>query len=85
MSITTERADTIARFLKEDAVKDALTQMEKEAYDGFLHAKTDDERRFAHAYAQAIARLETVFQAIVDAGERERMDAESADRRLATR
>ena len=85
MSTATERADTIQRLLNDEVVQDVLADMKQDAYTDFLRATNDDQRRAAHAFAQGIARLETAFQAVVDAGERERMDAESADRRLATR
>lgn len=85
MSSATEVADTIARFWKDDTVQAVVAEIKQDAYTAFLHAKTDDDRRDAHAFARTLARLETAFQAKMDAGERERMDEEIAERRLATR
>lgn len=85
MSKATEAADTIARFLADDTVQAVFADIKQDAYQSFLRAKTDEDRRNAHAFAQALDRLETAFQAVVDAGERERLDEEIADRRLATR
>lgn len=85
MSLAQERADTIRRVMQDEVVQDVLADLKQTAYGEFLRATNDDERRNAHASAQAIARLETAFQAIVDAGERERLDEEIAGRRLATR
>ena len=85
MSSVTEVADTIARFWKDDTVQAVVAEIKQDAYTAFLRAKTDDDRRDAHAFAQALDRLETAFQAKMDAGERERMDEERAERPLATR
>lgn len=85
MSQITEAADTIARFTKDDTVQAVFADLKEQAYAEFLRATNDELRRNAHANAMAIARLETAFQAVVDAGERERMDEEIAERRLATR
>ncbi len=85
MSKATESADAIRRLLKEDAVQDVLADLKDQAYRQFLAAKNDDERRSSHANAQAVDRLETAFQAVVDAGDRERMEAEIAERRPSTR
>ena len=85
MSLTREKADTIRRFLKDETVQDVFEEVRKDVYDTFLRARDDTERREAHALAHALDRLQTVFQAVVDAGERERLDEEIAERRLATR
>ncbi len=85
MSKATESADAIRRLLKEDAVQDVLANLKDQAYRAFLASKNDDDRRTAHANAQAVDRLETAFQAVVDAGDRERMEAELAERRPSTR
>jgi hypothetical protein len=85
MSEITEAADTIDRFLKEPAVQDALTAIRNDAYRAFMAARDDEGRRDAQAMGKAADKLETAFRAVVDAGERERLDEQSADRRLATR
>ncbi len=85
MSRVTEVADAIRRLLKEDAVRDVMEGLKQDAYRQFLAAKNDEDRRTAHANAQAVDRLETAFQAVVDAGDRERMEAEIAERRPSTR
>lgn len=85
MSQITENADTVERFLKEPAVQDVFAQLHKAAYDDFRNAATDAGLRDAHALARAIEMLETAFRAVVDAGERERLEEQSADRRLSTR
>lgn len=85
MSLISEKASTIQRFLKDDVVREVLADLKQDCYRQFLAAKNDDDRRAAHAFAQAVDRLETAFQAVVDAGERERLDEERAERPLATR
>lgn len=85
MSKATEAADTIERFRNDEVVQGVFADLKDAAYTDFLRATNDDTRRDAHSFAKALDRLETAFQAIVDAGERERLDEEIADRRLATR
>lgn len=85
MSVVTERADTIARFLRDDTVQDVFKELKDRAYQQFLRATNDDERQTAHASAKALDQLEVAFQAAIDDGNRERMDEENAERRLATR
>jgi|GEM_PF-3339151 len=85
MSQVTEYADTMTRFLKEPAVKDTFAALRKLAYDSFRSATTDAQLRDAHALALAIDLMETAFRAVMDAGERERLDEQSAERQLATR
>lgn len=85
MSRVTEDADTVARFLKEPVVQSVFDTLHKDAYDGFRQATTDAELREAHALERALTMLETAFRAVMDNGERERLEEQSAERRLPTR
>lgn len=85
MSQAIQDANTVERFLQEPIISGTLARLHQDAYREFLLAQTDEDRRAAHSYAKAVDRLETAFRAVVDAGSRERMDEQTADRRLATR
>lgn len=85
MSSVTEAADVIDRFLKNEVVQGVFAGVREDIYGKFLHARDDTERREVHALAHALDRLETALRAVAQAGERERMDEEIAERRLATR
>ena len=85
MSKISEAAQRMDAFLKDEAIQGVIEAMKRDAYHAFLVADDDDTRRHAHAFANAVERLEQGCRAIVDAGERERLEAESAERRLSTR
>ena len=55
-------------FLDDPAVKEVLAAYKDGAYRAFLSAKTDDERRNAHAEAVALDKLVGVLEGIVEEG-----------------
>lgn len=85
MSQVSEDANTVDRFLKEPIIQQVLTRVAQDAYYAFRRATTEEERVASQALARAVDQVEAAFRAVVDAGERERMDEQSAERRLATR
>lgn len=85
MSEVSEAAGRIARFLDDEVVQQALAAMQKSAYQAFLMAEDDDGRREAHAKAKVLDTFEAALRAVVDEGERERLEQERRDRAPATR
>ena len=76
MSEISEAGFRITQFLEDDAIKAALQAVKQVNYDLFLKAKSDDDRRMAHAKAQCMADFEIALNAVVEqaVGERIRED-----------
>ena len=85
MSKTSEAAQRVELFMQDEAIQGVFKTMKADAYHAFLFSHNDESRRNAHANAMAIDKLEQGIRAIVDAGERERLEEEHAERRLSTR
>ena len=85
MSDAILRAQRIAQWLEDEAVQAALAGFRLANYDLFRTAQTDEERRMAQARAQVLDGFETALTAVVDAGQRETLEQERADRHPATR
>lgn len=85
MSKVSEAAQRVERFLEDEAIQGVIKTLRADAYHAFLFSHDDESRRNAHAFATAIDKLEQGIRAIVDAGERERLEEEHAERRLSTR
>lgn len=85
MSEVFEAAERIKAFMADDAVRDALRAQKELAYAAFIKAASDEDRIMAQALALAIDRFDVQMQALMDAGERETLEAERADRRPSTR
>ena len=85
MSDAILRAQRIAQWLEDEVVSGALAEFRKANYELFRTAQTDEERRMAQARAQVLDGFETALKAVVDAGHRETLEQERADRPPATR
>jgi len=80
MSDVIDRSIRVKRLLEDEAVVWALAELDKENYERFVKADTDEERRQAQARAQVTRIFGTLLQAIVDAGERETIQRDRAER-----
>ena len=76
MSVVTDRADRLAAFLNDDAVVAGLTAMKDANYNAFLRADTAEGRAMAQAQAVVLDAFCATMRGVVDAGERERLEAE---------
>ena len=75
-----ERGIRLKRLLEDEAVVWVLAELEKANYKRFLKSPDDEERRMAQARAQVLETFQDALRAIVDAGERETIERDRAER-----
>lgn len=72
-------------FLRDDTVQTAFRLLERQAYADFLAAEDNEARMMAQAKAKVVDTLSAALRAVVDAGERARIERERLDRAPDTR
>lgn len=75
-----DRSIRIQKFLEDEAVQWALSEMRDANYELFVKVNSDEERRMSQARAQILETFENTLRAIVSVGEREQYDRDKAER-----
>lgn len=63
------RAQTVKRFLEDDTIAEALSNMERKYYEEFVSADSSEKRIVAQAKAKVLRDLETEMNGALLAGE----------------
>lgn len=68
-------AERVSQFLKDEAIADAMSRMERRFYEEFIASKTSEERVRSWAKANVLRDFEQELRVIISAGETEVLKA----------